>query len=1202
MSTLEQLRKSSKKELYEEAKKRNLKNISNKKKDELVYLLLENKKGNYTPICKNNKNYDKIYHLSDIHIRPLDRHIEYNEVFNELYKIIEKDNLIVITGDLLHEKDKLKPETYLFCRDFLKKLSLIGDVILITGNHDMLENNPDRIDNLTAICDDLPIEYLVNSGVYQYGNVIFAVSSLVDKKFIYRKNIKGVTEYPVIALYHGTLNGAVTDYNYEFNNSTRFRKKSDFDGYDLVLLGDIHRHQYIDKDKTIGYPGSLIQQNFGETLENHGILEWDIKTKKSKFIPIINNYGFINITVTDNKYSLPKNIPSKCYIKILLNDSDEKCIDKIRNKLSNITAIQQLKYNYVIKNNILNNDVTSHENDEMLIKNEMKLRNYDDDKQDEIIKLHLELKKKCNISDQSMNNNRWKLLTLNFENVFIFDTKKTINFKDNPGIYEMNGPNVSGKTSTINTIIYLLFGGSNKINVLNKSKNDYFIEGIVQYGEKKLKIVKTGTRKNKTISHTINFHIYEDGKWVCKNKETSTETTKLVSAYFGSYEQFLLMNVCSNSSFKSILVETNQEKLKILSKLFYLDIYEELEGHAKNKKQEIENKLSILIDKKKDITYDENNIDSISSNISKLEKNKIEYVQKKEKLNNDLNRISHEFSPLKTKIKPIDIDEYDKKYQDIISKRDIDIIDFKAKLKYIKDKIYIVTITKKENYSQDDLNNLVQNNDIKKKELDNEIITFKERVFPEKVKNFKPVAVKNVNFSEDKLLYLKSQLMYFRKKDYEIIKINDDYCHEKNCNKIRELENDLRYLQKQKEDNNEKIKKYKCENISEYLKYDVTSLKTIISDMDKKVLKENVKYCVDYFDKLDCSGEYIEVKCEKIKVMCKILKTMLNDKNKLKYVLYLKVKEDLVNQDGKLNDELSILKRKEYSYLLKLKEEYDLYEEQKLMREYLKYQDYKNKKVIIDNLKAVIGKNNAKVAEISNYLENIEKYNKNIEYVNEIKKLEKSICEQVIRDDYNGTLEYLENKQGEDEFYKVSREIRDIDEKLLLTNSDLSNLGKELNELIDKQFKKCTIEQKISKINNTIKFYNEYIELVNKRNIPAKLIKKKIKNIENYINEYVKKLTRYQISIDFDYKNGICFTAVKDNIVLDIKQLSGYETLILNIISKLALNKFCFISKSSLFIIDEGLDVIDSNNLKHFNYLKETINSVNCNTILIKNQ
>ena len=51
--------------------------------------------------------YTKIYHISDIHIRNTEEHILiYNHVFDNLYEYLEsvknKQGLIVITGDILH--------------------------------------------------------------------------------------------------------------------------------------------------------------------------------------------------------------------------------------------------------------------------------------------------------------------------------------------------------------------------------------------------------------------------------------------------------------------------------------------------------------------------------------------------------------------------------------------------------------------------------------------------------------------------------------------------------------------------------------------------------------------------------------------------------------------------------------------------------------------------------------------------------------------------------------------------------------------------------------------------------------------------------------------------------------------------------------------------------------------------------------------
>ena len=93
----------------------------------------------------SNKHIEYIYHLGDIHIRPLERHIEYREVFENLYNYLKsekhiKNSLIVICGDLIHEKDKITPELIILLREFLKTLSSITDVIIFSGNHDLIEN------------------------------------------------------------------------------------------------------------------------------------------------------------------------------------------------------------------------------------------------------------------------------------------------------------------------------------------------------------------------------------------------------------------------------------------------------------------------------------------------------------------------------------------------------------------------------------------------------------------------------------------------------------------------------------------------------------------------------------------------------------------------------------------------------------------------------------------------------------------------------------------------------------------------------------------------------------------------------------------------------------------------------------------------------------------------------------------------------
>ena len=71
-----------------------------------------------------------------------------------------------------------------------------------------------------------------------------------------------------------------------------------FDGFDITMLGDIHKRQYLNDDETIAYCGSLIQQGFSED-PSKGFLLWDVESKSAEFIQVKNNYGFKTIELID---------------------------------------------------------------------------------------------------------------------------------------------------------------------------------------------------------------------------------------------------------------------------------------------------------------------------------------------------------------------------------------------------------------------------------------------------------------------------------------------------------------------------------------------------------------------------------------------------------------------------------------------------------------------------------------------------------------------------------------------------------------------------------------------------------------------------------------------------------------------------------------------------------------------------------------
>ena len=261
-----------------------------------------------------------IFHISDIHIRLFSRHREYEEVFEELYHQLdsttEQKKIVVITGDILHTKVELTPECILVTLRFFQELAKRCPTYVIPGNHDALLNNRERMDSLTAVLRDRPIPnlfYLRDTGIYPVveGELSFHVVSLLDPlsdsaeetATWYRDSLAQSTADHRIALFHGGVG------RYRLQNN--FMQQSNiplsvFDGYDAVLLGDIHLHQFL--SPTIAYAGSLVAQNAGETDPNHGILVWNVSTAQpiqTEYRVLKNRWAYTEIVVESCQDKLP---------------------------------------------------------------------------------------------------------------------------------------------------------------------------------------------------------------------------------------------------------------------------------------------------------------------------------------------------------------------------------------------------------------------------------------------------------------------------------------------------------------------------------------------------------------------------------------------------------------------------------------------------------------------------------------------------------------------------------------------------------------------------------------------------------------------------------------------------------------------------------------------------------------------------------
>lgn len=258
----------------------------------------------------------KIIHIADLHIRTIQMHDLYKEQFDKLLKeigvkflewadenISHNEIRIVIAGDIAHQKINISNEQLLLTSWFLKELTRFGKVVIIPGNHDFLENNTQRLDSITPVVellDNPHITYLKDSGDYvdTDGRIQWIVYSLYQHNV--RPEFTKQEGLLTVGLFHGPIQGLSTDLGYEFEDAY---DRLNFVDLDLLLCGDIHKRQQFTLPNG-GHAimvGSLIQQNFGETVKHHGYGVYDVTTDEYTFHDLPNEQPFLHFSINDIK-------------------------------------------------------------------------------------------------------------------------------------------------------------------------------------------------------------------------------------------------------------------------------------------------------------------------------------------------------------------------------------------------------------------------------------------------------------------------------------------------------------------------------------------------------------------------------------------------------------------------------------------------------------------------------------------------------------------------------------------------------------------------------------------------------------------------------------------------------------------------------------------------------------------------------------
>jgi DNA repair exonuclease SbcCD ATPase subunit len=1145
-----------------------------------------------------NTNIDIKYiiHLADIHIRN-DRQLEYEAVFETLYsnlrdkKLTNKNSVCCIIGDIFHST-QINAIAIQTCKNFLYKLSEITSIIVTYGNHDVGRNNA-SLNNLAAIiktnfASSNKIFYIEENGIYLFNNILFGLTNTYSKEVFHIQNIPSMyKKIPKIGLYHGTITGAKTQSNYILNEPNLF-KVGDFDSYNITLLGDIHKHQYMNQKKTIGYCGSLIQQNKGESIEK-GYLLWDIKSNNSEFIKIYNNEGILKIKInSDGSYIIPQNLPKKLIIDIISESPNRLDIDAVYNELLNRKIHISERNEYLNINSPLNlsldvsldSPINPKQNFLSLLSNRDEIANLIRSQITTLNLLDQNTQTKLNekisslIDELSFKNTHIKhikLLSLEFSDIMKYGSNNRIDFSKLNNIYGLCCENSSGKSTIIDTILFAIFGISTRgipgdmINYQCKNMKTNIrleVNGVLYEISRKVmrnsKGLETRQTKGEISIKENNIEIGLDIK----------KSLQLIEEKIGSYDDFIKNCIITQHSKVNFINFSPKDKVEYLCKISRIDIINNLSqlcsANLRNLKSDLTKKRKNLI-LYKSYSLEEDKILNIIQ--SKLQ----ESILQKESLLEEFNLNQEQINTYNNQIAlnniQLQINNYNTKLNINTYLDNINLEELSIKLtKLLEEKDNIFAFITKTNYTS-----LKEEFDSQKynsiKEVQNKIKSLSNNIFNDQ--SFKAESYNSLNIESELAQnnLILSELL--------IEKTN--------------IQNDIIKLSKIV------IKKIPKINIKLKKTYENALLMNETLSIENNVIKSELEIFKTDLDNLS-SHEY-DPKCK----FC--VKNNISKKKSNLTEMILKKNNNILINETIIKKNLLFIETKSKSYN-KIKFNIESIENINIANSELAI-----KKDKIDFLQNRIDMINMSNINLDMILSRIKQENSNKIILKDINLLELEL-ETIINSKLEIYEEYLRANTKlnllSNEIISIKQIISNIESiqiassiesckellsKLIINNniiqSNIDSISKQIESYKLDLSTFNLLYNDILSLNDDLQIYQLIDNVVCNQEFTNKILSQHVlPQLELEINMLLKKFSDYTINIFFIKDSIFIYKNNGSNLVMN----GGYESNLINIIFRICFTKLTGTVKTDFIIIDEFLDSSDEANkekiMKVINYMQ----------------
>ena len=576
----------------------------------------------------------KIVHISDVHIRNLKYHEEYRKVFEDLYRHIEmlKPDIVINTGDTAHTKTQISPEFVEMASEHMRRVSALAPYHILLGNHDMNLMNPDRQDAITPIVDSIKSDRIF---LHKKSGLAHTIHKDGTTYNIWAFSLADSDNYPTpaawaekpedvnIGLFHGSVMTCITDSNWRLTHTEH--DLSIFDGLDFALIGDIHKQQFF-KDRTIAYPGSLIQQNFGEESQK-GFLLWELQAKGKPHT--VNSFylsgsrAFHTLRLNDD-LSIPEgDIKTDSRIRIIpprpTTLVEQKEVEnQVKKRFQPYDVITLSSTNIGEQKIVIDKRTSDVENlrqvsvQERLIRDFLKADKLSESVLSRILVLNRKYQIHVDQQDNGARNVSWGIKKLAWSNLFNYGEGNLIDFSRIQGLIGIFAPNASGKSNLIDIIMETCFDATTKgvnknIFLVNDNKElatsiaeltandqEYEIERQIE----KIKYVQKGSDKVKEWGKTsVTFSMVDrDGVKEPLVGTARSETESNIRQRLGTFDDFMLTSLLAQWNPMDIIGAKETKRKEIIFRFLDLDVFGQKAAMAKDEGREFIRKLADLQD------------------------------------------------------------------------------------------------------------------------------------------------------------------------------------------------------------------------------------------------------------------------------------------------------------------------------------------------------------------------------------------------------------------------------------------------------------------------------------------------------------------------------------------------------------------------------------------------------------------------------